>query len=261
MKRTPITPNIYEYPQLLWDYLVDCDLYDSSCSPEAKVLFADKEGGYYIKSSPRGTLEKEALLTDYFHQKGLATEVLALIHKERDYMVTRAVKGEDCIFAPYLDDPKRLCRVLAQCMRLLHSVNAKDCPVKDRKKTYSDTVFENYNKGVFDPLGFTERGSLVMRDEAFRYFWDNRSALEADTLVHGDFCLPNIMLDNWNFSAFIDLGNGGVFDKHVDIFWCIWTLWFNLKTKEYTDYFLDAYGREDVDHERLFLIECAEAFG
>ena len=261
MKRTLVTPNIYEYPTLLWDYLVDCDVYDSSCSPEARVLFADKEGGYYIKSAPIGTLEVEASLTDFFNKKGLATKVLALAHNDKDYMVTRAVKGEDCTFAPYLDDPKRLCRVLAECMRMLHSADKTDCPVKDRMKTYADTVSKNYNKGVFDPLGFTEKGSSLTRDEAYKYFWDNRSELHSDHLIHGDFCLPNIMLNNWNFSAFIDLGNGGVGDKHVDIFWCIWTLWFNLKTKEYTDYFLDAYGREAVDFEKLFLIECAEAFG
>ena len=82
-----------------------------------------------------------------------------------------------------------------------------------------------------------------------------------DVLLHGDYCLPNVMLDDWAFAGFIDLGNGGVGDRHIDLFWGSWTLWFNLKTKEYTDYFLDAYGREAVDPEKLFLIECAEAFG
>lgn len=260
MKRVPITPDLKEYPPLLRDYLVDCDVYDSSCSKEARVLFADKDGGYFIKSAPHGSLEMEALLTDYFATKGLATNVLALAHTDRDFMVTKAVKGEDCTHKTYLDDPKRLCRVLAKCMRMLHSADKTDCPV-DRMKTYADTVLENYNKGAFDPLCFTERGSRITRDEAFKYFWDNRMALNSNNLIHGDFCLPNIMLDNWNFSAFIDLGNGGAGDIHVDLFWCIWTLWFNLKTKEYTDYFLDAYGREAVDPEKLFLIECAEAFG
>ena len=36
-------------------------------------------------------------------------------------------------------------------------------------------------------------------------------------------------------------------DRHIDVFWCLWSLWFNLKTDKYTDYFLDLYGREKVN--------------
>lgn len=261
MKRTLITPNLDEYPESLIEFLTGCNIYDSSCSKEARVLFADKDGGYYIKTAPLGTLENEATLTDYFHRKGLAEDVLALVHEGRDWMVTRAVKGEDCTYKTYLEDPKRLCQTLAECMRALHSLDKTDCPVQDRMKTYIDTVEQNYNAGLFDPLRFTKQGSKMTREEAFKYFWDNRSTLRSNCLIHGDFCLPNIMLDRWNFSGFIDLGNAGAADAHIDLFWCIWTLWFNLKTRKYTDYFLDAYGRYAVDEEKLLLIECAEAFG
>ena len=102
MKRTLITPNLDEYPESLIEFLTGCNIYDSSCSKEARVLFADKDGGYYIKTAPLGTLENEATLTDYFHRKGLAEDVLALVHESRDWMVTRAVKGEDCTYKTYL---------------------------------------------------------------------------------------------------------------------------------------------------------------
>lgn len=261
MKRTPITPNLDEYPESLREFLTGCDIYYSSCSKEASVLFADKDGGYFIKSSAKGTLENEAMLTGYFHEKGLATEVLCYLKADKDWLVTRKLSGEDCTFKTYLDDPKRLCKTLAECMRALHSLDKTDCPVQDRMKTYIGTVLQNYNAGLFDPLHFTDQCSKMTREEAFKCFWDNRSTLGSNCLIHGDFCLPNIMLDRWNFSGFIDLGNAGAADAHIDLFWCVWTLWFNLKTRKYTDYFLDAYGREAVDEEKLLLIECAEAFG
>lgn len=85
--------------------------------------------------------------------------------------------------------------------------------------------------------------------------------LRADTLLHGDYCLPNIILNNWSFSGFIDLDSGGVGDRHVDIFWAVWTLVFNLKTNRFYHRFLDAYGREKVDEHLLRVIAAIEMFG
>ena len=85
--------------------------------------------------------------------------------------------------------------------------------------------------------------------------------LKTDTLLHGDYCLPNIMLDNWRFRGFIDLDCGGIGDRHVDLFWGIWSLGFNLKTDAYRDRFLDAYGRDAVEEEMLRLIAAIEVFG
>jgi len=78
--------------------------------------------------------------------------------------------------------------------------------------------------------------------------------MKQDTFIHGDFCLPNIMLDNWKFSTFIDVGLAGIGDKHIDIYWVLWSLNFNLGTDQYMDYFLDLYGREKVDMEILKLV-------
>ena len=69
------------------------------------------------------------------------------------------------------------------------------------------------------------------------------------------------MLDNWSFSGFIDLGNAGVSDRHIDLFWGLWTLGFNLKTDKYNEYFLDAYGRDKIDNHILEVVAAAEVFG
>ena len=261
MKRTLLNVNLSEFPEQIKKYFIDCDVYDSSCSPQARVWFADKDGGYFIKSADPKTLEKEAKMTGYFNKKGLATEVLDYFEAQKDWLVTKAVKGEDCTYQKYLDDPKRLCKILGETLRYLHSLDHVDCPRPDRMGEYIKTVCENYEKGVFDPLCFTQAASKMSRDEAFRYFYDNRSELVPNTLIHGDYCLPNVMLDDWKFSAFIDLDNGGVADSHIDLFWGIWTLKFNLKTDKYTNYLIDAYGRELVNIDKLTMIECAEAFG
>jgi len=69
------------------------------------------------------------------------------------------------------------------------------------------------------------------------------------------------MLDNWKFTGFVDLDSGGVGDRHIDIFWGIWTLWFNLKTNKYKDRFMDAYGREKIEEDLLRTVAASEVFG
>ena len=58
--------------------------------------------------------------------------------------------------------------------------------------------------------------------------------------VHGDLCLPNILVDNDNkFAGFIDLDNSGLGDKWYDYSWLLWSLEYNLKTSKYNKVLLD----------------------
>ena len=90
---------------------------------------------------------------------------------------------------------------------------------------------------------------------------EGRTLLKNEVLLHGDYCLPNIMLKDFKVTTFIDVGNGGIGDRHVDLFWGAWTLWFNLGTDAYRDRFLDAYGRDKIDPDVLTVVGAAEIFG
>ena len=60
-----------------------------------------------------------------------------------------------------------------------------------------------------------------------------------NTLIHGDFCLPNILVTNENNISYIDLGDAGIGDPWRDYAWCIWSLEYNLNSKDYTPYLLE----------------------
>ncbi len=261
MERRKTTIDYSEYPSSLQEYIKNATLYDSSCSKEAKVIFIDKDEGLFLKKAQKGALEKEALMADYFHKKGLGEKVLSYVSEENDYLLTKRVKGEDCTFKTYLENPKKLCDTIAQRLLMLHKTSFDDCPVKNRNESYVQLVEENYKKGFYDTSLFTDEWQIKDKTEAYKFAMENKKYLKNDTLLHGDYCLPNIILDNWQFSGFIDLGNGGVGDRHIDIFWGVWTLWFNLKTNEYKDRFLDCYGRENFEEDMLKVIAAMECFG
>ena len=71
-----------------------------------------------------------------------------------------------------------------------------------------------------------------------------------DTLIHGDYCLPNILVKNGHVSGFVDLGDAGIGDPWCDYAWCIWSLEYNLKSKEYTPLLLEKLGIE-FDEEKF----------
>ena len=262
MKRTEITVHPADFPAPFAALLQNAPVFDSSCSEGARVFYIERDGGYFLKRSAVGTLEKEALQTRYFHEKGLSAPVLDYREENGfDWLLTARVPGEDCTHADYLADPARLCDLIATRLRALHELPHADCPVQDHTANYIATVEKNRQSGVFDPSFLPPALGDISADEAFAYFETHKSLLETNTLLHGDYCLPNILLDGWNFSGFIDLGNGGVGDRHVDLFWGAWTLAFNLGTDVYRERFFDAYGREKVDLDLIELVGVCECFG
>ncbi len=250
-------------PAEIMRFAAGANIYDSSCSPNARVYFIDSGAGYYLKCAESGHLAREAEMTGYFHSKGLGAEVLSYIKSSRDWLLTASIPGEDCTHASFLADPKRLCDRLAIELRRLHELDHTDCPVSDKTAEYIATAERNYQSGSYDSSHFPDSFGYRTAEEAYAVLASGRSALRSDVLLHGDYCLPNVILslNDWRLSGFIDVDSGGVGDRHVDLFWGMWSLWFNLGTDKYRGRFLDAYGRDKADEEILKLVAAAEVFG
>ena len=225
MKKTETKINLTDFPKNLHYLFEGATIYDSSSQPTMTTLYSTH--GYYIKYAEKGALKKDAELGKLFENAGMGVKVIAYLTEDRDYLVTKEAVGEDALAQQYLDNPEKLCEVLAEAMKYLHSRPIENLPVS--------MCMDIYAKG------------------------ENANRLKQDTFIHGDFCLPNVILDNWKFSTFIDVGLAGIGDKHIDLYWVLWSLNYNLQTDKYTDYFLEQYGKEKVDMELLKLVAEVEA--
>lgn len=175
---------------------------------------------------------------------------------------SRALTGDDCTAARYLAEPERLCDLLAVRLRTLHELfrtqpgRLAALNVPDVRTRYIENVERGWRAGRFDAQ-FHPR---ITAADAHRIAAEAAGELRTDALLHGDYCLPNIILDDWRFSGFIDLDHAGLSDRHIDVFWGAWTLWFNLHTSAYCSRFLDAYGRDVIDEGKLAAIAAMECF-
>ena len=260
MVRTAVELHPDAVPSQFHAYLQKGHIYDSSCSPNAHVWYLDVGDGYFLKNAPKGALHRESTLTQFFHQKGLSCPVMEYAQLDSDWLLTKKIPGEDCIFHAYLEDPNRLCETTAHLLRMLHDTNSAGCPVPQRTQEYLAVAQKHYEAGNYDTSLFPDNWGYATPESAWEEICRNGKFLKNDTLLHGDYCLPNILLQDWRFSGFIDLDAGGVGDRHVDLFWGMWTLQFNLKTDRYCSRFLDAYGREDICEDTFRTIAAIEIF-
>jgi len=83
---------------------------------------------------------------------------------------------------------------------------------------------------------------------------------EGTSFIHGDLCLPNIYVDkNNSFLGFIDLGESGLGDPFYDYAWLIWSIEYNLGSKEYTNELLSALGIEfDEDKYQRYVLDVLD---
>ena len=262
MAFTPLKYDLYDFPADFHPLLHDAEIYDSSYSLGAKVIFIDKDGGYYLKSAPKGALEQESVMTRYFNAKGLAANVVDYISEKKDWLLTEKIYGDNCLVLAdkYTDQPERLCDILAERLVMLHDLDSSDCPVQNNTERFLERAEQNMRHGLFNKE-IAEKNKLKNPTEAWNIVKRNGHLLKSKTLLHGDYSLPNILLNDWQFSGFIDLDTAGVGDRHIDLFWGSRTMDYNLVTNKYRQRFIDAYGRDKVDEEILQIVAAMAVFG
>ena len=230
---------------------------DRSGHSPAKVYEAPT--GYFVKCDEIGELAREYQMTKLFHGLGAGAEAVRYLTLDRDYLVTRKVPGQD--LTKDLSDPIHVCHVLADALRKLHAQPVDgSIPVSSRYERYMASADGPFSGGCYDPSVYMDPYRLSSREEAWEVMQRGRHLLRCDTLIHGDACLPNVIEENGAFRSFIDVGMGGLGDRHIDLYWAIWSLHYNFGTDAYADAFLGFYGRESVREETFRVVAAFEAF-
>lgn len=77
---------------------------------------------------------------------------------------------------------------------------------------------------------------------------------------HGDYCLPNVFLQDGGLAGYIDVGTLGVYDRYHEIYLCLWSLKYN-KLEEESDNFLKAYGISQLDQDKMKIMSTLQHYG
>ena len=154
-----------------------------------------------------------------------------LAHETQDgysFLLMSRIPGKMSCDREYLDRPEVLVRELAEGLKLLWSVDPTGCPGNFTLDALLSEAAYRVENGLVDVENVEPEtfGAGGFRDPEALLHWlrENRPP-SVPVLAHGDYCLPNVFLENGKLSGFIDIGDMGIGEQWRDIALC----WRSLK--------------------------------
>lgn len=95
--------------------------------------------------------------------------------------------------------------------------------------------------------------------DLFEELVSNKPLDEELVFTHGDYCLPNVIMENQRVSGYIDWGRAGVADKYQDLALAIRSISYNFG-KDYVPYFLAGYGIKELDESKVDFYQLMDEF-
>lgn len=187
-------------------------------------------------------------------------KVIASCHENgKSYLLMSRMKGHMGCDPKQMEKPEELHRLLAEGLKLFWQVDASQCPrvrtIEDdlrlaRYRVEHDLIEEFYQDAFGDEHFQSPRALLD--------YLENHVPAFDPVMSHGDYCLPNVLMEEGRLTGFIDLGDAAMADRYCDIADCYRSLkgnfggWFTGKV--YPGYDPDAFLRAlpvPVDREKL----------
>lgn len=227
-------------------------------------------GAVYLKSqriaSSRRPLFDEAERLGWMHAVGLPVPAVLQYHewKGQEYLLLTAISGTSASAPSASDRRGALVAALAAGLHTLHATNISACPFDQSRRIR-----------VADAKGRLEAG--LVRESDFDATHHGRSARdlfaelvaaepgdEARAFTHGDYCLPNVILEDdgaggYRVSGLVDCGNAGVADPYQDLALCARSIASNLGP-ELVPALFARYGLERVDEAKLAYYQLLDEF-
>jgi aminoglycoside phosphotransferase len=204
----------------------------SPVSPVAE-LFAERERLDWL----RGRLPVPQVL-------GYAAE------DDREYLLLTAIPGIDTSSTELGMKNLDVVRLLAQGLHMIHDVPIRDCPFDMTLNRALPETERNVKLGLVNEEDFDPERVSGSPEALFQLLLSSRPATEDLVFTHGDYCLPNILVDDGQVSGFVDMGRAGIADRYKDIALAVRSIRHNCGDP-FVHPFLDEYGGLDPTADKI----------
>jgi aminoglycoside phosphotransferase len=106
---------------------------------------------------------------------------------------------------------------LASSLKMIHSLPIQDCPFDARLDYKIELARERLTGGFVDEKDFDNERRGRTAESLFEELLANVPTKEDLVFTHGDYCVPNVIINNGFLSGFVDLGGASIADRFQDI--------------------------------------------
>ena len=186
---------------------------------------------------------------------------------EHEYLVTTAAPGVPANRARPAGDLFAVCDAIADFAADLHRLPVADCPFDRRLRVRVPQAHEAAALGDIDLADVSPpwRGRTVVGLLTELVTAARRVGREEPVVCHGEYCLPNILIDpdTWTVSAIVDVGRLGVADRYTDLALITRSMTTGLHPqygRDHADRFMYRYGELPADGDRITLYRLLDEF-
>lgn len=179
----------------------------------------------------------------------------------RAFLLLSEIPGLESCDGTFAQDIPTVVRLLAEGLRLIHQVKIDDCPF-DRRLTHTLALAKRRVEArLVDESDFDEQRKGMQGQELLEMLLKSRPEVEDVVFTHGDYCLPNILIEPSpaRIAGIIDWGRAGIADRYQDLALATRSLTFNFGPG-WEPLLWKAYGLQTVDFAKMEFYQLLDEF-
>jgi kanamycin kinase/aminoglycoside 3'-phosphotransferase-2 len=175
-----------------------------------------------------------------------------------EYLLTSELPGFEASNEILRTNPDQIIRLLANGLRRIHDISIEDCPFDNSIGQLMKVIRYNFQQGIIDSIDLNKKFGIsnleTLLHEVEMY---SKDLTEDLVFTHGDYSVPNIIINGREISGFIDMGNCGIADRYYDLAVAVKSIIRNFGS-DYTEMFFDEYGSMEIDQEKIKFYQIVE---
>jgi aminoglycoside phosphotransferase len=237
---------------------------DTGCSAaHVHRLHANCKPTLYLKSVPVASghsLEPERQRLDWLQGRLPVPQVAGFVEGDGyQHLLLSEVAGYSAHEPPNADDIAPLIRLLAAGLRMIHALPADTCPFRHGISAELAEARQRMAAGLVDEDDFDAARQGRSAEDLFGELLATIPSEEDLVFTHGDYCMPNIIIQGDRIGGFIDMGRAGIGDRYRDLALAVRSVQFNYG-REWVEPFLQEYGSGTIDWKKIGFFQLLDEF-
>ena len=163
----------------------------------------------------------------WMHAVGLPVPAVLQYHewKGHEYLLLTALGGMDASQSRPVEQHAAVVAALASGLRALHATNISACPFDQSRSARVAAAHDRLRRGLVREDDVDTHRVGRSASDLYNELHASAPATEERSFTHGDYSLPNVLLEEdgaggFRVSGFVDCGNAGVADRYQDLALC-----------------------------------------